>query len=101
MTPQQLTYIRDWARNGNDAKFACDIEDLLPEELGAWRMLDKHEDSLCELTPAAVMLAAALDALEQANETAEFLVKILAHEGQTVFGQSINKTRANRKELLG
>jgi len=56
MKPEEIEYVREWVASGNEPRFAVYVEDVLPWEL--WRMLDKDEDSLCELSPIGIAIAA-------------------------------------------
>jgi hypothetical protein len=56
MTPEEIEYVREWAASGNEPRFAVDVEGVLPKEL--WKMLNRDEDSLCELSPVGITIAA-------------------------------------------
>lgn len=85
-----IKYIQDWANGGNEPRMAAAIsfeteflsgvEETLPE--WAYEMLDKHEDTFCQLSPAGLAIAAL------ANEQDERIVKAtnlanhwLSHDG--------------------
>jgi len=114
MTPAQLQYVREWRRDGNNYRFATRVEDSIvghetsgvEDELPqyAWEMLDRDEDTFCQLSPAGLLIAKLANALEEANETVEYLRACTTFESQRSFREGsalIAAARANLKELLG
>jgi len=63
MKPETIEHVREWAASGNEPRFAVDVDGVLPEEL--WKMLDKDEDSLCELTPLSLTIAAQAERIRE------------------------------------
>ena len=74
MTPEQINYIREWARDGNKSM----------------------------LTPDSLTIARLADALEQANEVAEEMWYLCPLDlGRCAFNEHFPTMRQNRRELLG
>jgi len=63
MTPDEIEYIREWAASGNEPRFAVDVEGVLSDEL--WKMLDMDEDTLCELSPLGLTIAAQAERIRE------------------------------------
>jgi hypothetical protein len=63
MKPEEIECVREWAASGNKPRFAVDVEGILPEEL--WQMLDKDEDTLCELAPIGLTIAAQAERIRE------------------------------------
>ena len=77
MTPQQLTYIRDWARSGNEpmnfADVPPEIDGLFDFDSGAFVALNSH----------GLLIARLADALEQGRA-------VLTDHCQVDYGQHCN-----------
>jgi hypothetical protein len=63
MKPEEIEYVREWAASGNKPRFAVDVEGVLPEEL--WKMLDKDEDTLCELAPVGIAVSSQAERIRE------------------------------------
>lgn len=99
MKPEQLKYIRDWAKDGNAWKRPCLCTgmpmDVMRER---WGGMDGNE---LQLNSAGLTIAKLADALEQANETAESGQWCLMMDTAARPHKQLTTMRANRKELLG
>jgi hypothetical protein len=56
MTPEEIEYIREWAAGKDKFRYANEVEDTISDVL--WQMLDRDEDTFCELSPLGLTIAA-------------------------------------------
>lgn len=103
MTPEQIQYVREWAKSGNRPR-SIDRDQI--RQLPCLSLIGPHDGALATLNSAGLTIARLADALEQANHTAEDMEHALpgwlANEGREYEPSAdIATMRANRKELLG
>lgn len=91
MTPEQIQYVREWAKRGNEWR----VWDVI---MSGFSIYHTPNGEMCRLNSAGLTIARLADALEQACETAE---ESQAWVGSPGLDDEIETMRANRKELLG
>ena len=101
MTPEEIRFIREWARSGNEPRPSLYLSDQTDtwERLFDAGALDVHNDRLNE---AGLTIAALSEALEQAGETAESFYRAV---DRVLVGpddrKELETMRENKRRLLG
>lgn len=94
MTPEQLKYVRERRRDGNESRRELDHE---LHKFCHWN----PERLEFRLSPAGLLIAKLADALEQANETVDYLRTFGSNRTSAEGNQLLVDVRANRLESLG
>lgn len=102
MTPEEISYIREWAESGNEPRNAENIPRLRAGLTTATPDWDFVKHPFVVLTDPALTISALAEALEQANEVAEDLA-VHKEKGRVTPEQfvQIETMRANKRRLLG
>ncbi len=102
MTPEELKYVRDWARSGNEPRPSLYTSETIDtwDRLYDAGALDTDND---RLTSAGLSIAALADALEQANEVAEDCQPYVSEYFREKWDidSQLETMRANKRRLLG
>jgi hypothetical protein len=100
MTQEQIQYVREWARSGNEPRTLPVSARLVGLTL---YMSGDGRCMRCTLNTYGLLIAKLADALEQANETAEECQSCCEGYLREKYevDEQLTTMRANRLELLG